>query len=472
MVAATHHIMRFDRRLLAVPTALLALAFANQTVAADPPELDPQLRQQAETLIAAALESELAYNLVESLTTEVGPRLAGSAAEARARDWATAKLTDLGFSHVRVEPFEIEGWERHAESAAITAPFPQALTVTALGNSVPTPAEGLTGTVARFDSLDALLASDDAPEALAGRIVFVDETMTRTQDGSGYGNAVRKRYQAATAGQARGAIAALIRSVGTSHHRFAHTGSMGYGDVGHSIPTAALAAPDADQLTRALQRGDVSVRLKLHTEILGPMPSGNVIAEIPGRTHPEEIVLLGAHLDSWDLAPGAIDDGAGVAIVTAAARLLLEHDLQPRRTVRIVLFGAEEVGLRGGRAYAAAHAATLPQHVAAAESDFGADIIWRLDTNLPPERTYWGEHLYTLLKPLGVGRGTNETTGGPDIGPLVPGGATPFALRQNGWDYFDYHHTPNDTLDKIDPVKLRQNVAAYVAFAWLMANID
>lgn len=445
---------------------------APASTAGSPPPLDDALRQQAEALIAAAQESELAYDLVESLTTEIGPRLAGSHQEARARDWAVAQLNDLGFANVRVEPFEIEGWERHAESAAIVAPFPQPLAVTALGNSVATPAEGLTAEIARFADMDALRAVPADSTALSGRIVFVDQAMARTKDGSGYGAAVAKRRQAAIEGQKRGAVAALIRSVGTDHDRMPHTGTMGYGKDGHSIPAAALSAPDADQLTRALKRGPVTVHLKLVTEILGPMPSGNVLAEIPGTEKPEEIVLLGAHLDSWDLATGAIDDGAGVAIVTAAARLILEQGIAPRRTIRVVLFGSEEVGLRGGRAYAAQHAAELPQHIAAAESDFGADLIWALDTRLPPERAHLADALLTVLAPLGIERGGNETRGGPDIGPSVPGGATPFELRQLGWDYFDYHHTPNDTLDKIDPLKLRQNVAAYAAFAWLMAQLD
>ncbi len=434
--------------------------------------LPAPLRGEAESLIAAAQKSDQGYAIIESLTTEIGPRLAGSPQEARARDWAVAKLEELGFTQVRVEPFQVEGWERHRETAAIVSPFPQPLVVTALGHSRGTPPEGVTGEVVRFSSLDALKAYSSESDALAGKIVFVDEPMTRTQDGSGYGVAVAKRGQSAVEGRKRGAIAALIRSVGTQHHRMPHTGSMGYGEAAQSLPSAALSAPDADQLARALQHGPVTVRLTLETGLIGPSPSGNVIADIPGTDLADEIVLIGAHLDSWDLGTGAIDDGAGVGIVTAAARLIMDQGKAPRRTIRVVLFGSEEVGLRGARAYAEAHAAELPKHFAAAESDFGADVIWRLDSGVPETKLPLVDAVHAVLKPLGISRGGNETTGGPDIGPMAAGGAHAFELQQDGWDYFDLHHTPDDTLDKVDPVKVRQNVATYAAFAWLMANVD
>ena len=427
--------------------------------------------ETAEALMAKGLVSDVGYRVVEDLTTEVGARLAGSEAEARARDWAVAKLQDLGFAAVRVEPFRIPFWARTFEAASIVAPYPQDLMVTALGNSVGTEEGGVTGEVVRFETLDDLLETP-VDGGLEGKVVFVDEAMTRTQDGSGYGQAVRKRSGAAQAAGERGAVAALIRSVGTDRHRFPHTGNMRYGEVATRVPTAALSFPDAEQLARAMARGPVTVNLDLGVTTRDSVPSGNVIAEIPGQT--EEIVLIGAHLDSWDLGTGAVDDGAGVGIVTGAAKLILDHVAEtgerPLRTVRVVLFGAEEVGLLGAFAYAEAHADELGQHVVGAESDFGAGRIWQLQTRFGADRLAYGDQMARVMAPMGVARGNNEASGGPDMTPLRAAGVPVVTLKQDGWDYFDLHHTGDDTLDKIDPDDVAQNVAAYAAFAWMAAN--
>jgi len=299
--------------------------------------------------------------------------------------------------------------------------------------------------------------------------------MTRTQDGSGYGVAVAKRRATAYEAERLGAVGALIRSVGTSSHRFPHTGQMRRltEGAGGGVPTAALSAPDADQLGRALARaGSVTVRLVLTPQLLPPSRSGNVVAEIPGREAPEEIVLAGAHLDAWDLGTGAVDDGAGVGIVVAAARLLQALPEAPRRTVRVVLFGAEEVGLVGAKAYAEQHAEALDRHVIAAESDFGAGRIWRFDTAVGPEALATTAAIRNVLHPLGIGPGSNTASGGPDLKYLREAGVPVVGLIQNGWDYFDLHHTQDDTLDKIDPAALRQNVAAYAAFLYLAAEVE
>ena len=428
----------------------------------------------ARALMQAGEESRLAYALVESLTTEVGPRLAGSEAEARARRWAVGKLRGLGFDEVWVEDFTVPYWTRGREEAAIVAPYPQPLTVTALGGSASTGPAGVVGELVAFESLAALKAAGDA--AHAGKIVFVDETMTRTQDGSGYGVAVAKRRQAAYEAQRLEALAVLIRSVGTSSHRFAHTGQMrdALAEGAGGVPAAALSAPDADQLRRALALGQpVKVRLLLTPESRPPAPSGNVIAEITGREAPEEIVLVGAHLDSWDLGTGAVDDGAGVGIVVAAAKLLMDGLARPpRRTIRVVLFGSEEVGLVGAKAYAERHAAVLPNHVICAESDFGAGRIWRLDTRVGDAALPFVAEIAAALAPLGIAPGNNRARGGPDLAFLREAGVPVANLLQNGWDYFDLHHTRNDTLDKIDPADLAQNVAAYAAFLYLAADTD
>ena len=310
--------------------------------------------------------------------------------------------------------------------------------------------------------------------SLRGRIVFIDEVMARTRDGAGYGVAVSKRRYAAYSAERAGAAAVLIRSVGTNSHRFAHTGQMRRitqpGETG--VPAAALSAPDADQLQRALAMGEpVSVQLVLTPQTLPPTESGNVIAEIVGRETPGEIVLVGAHLDSWDLGTGAVDDAAGVGIVVGAAKLLLDHlEQPPRRTVRIVLFGAEEVGLVGARAYAVEHAVTLEQHIVAAESDFGAGDIWRFDTRVAEEQLPAVAAIQEVLAGLDIAAGNNATTGGPDMKYLLEAGVPVIELVQEGSDYFDLHHTANDTLDKIAPDALDQNVAAYAALLYLVAD--
>jgi len=438
------------------------------------PVITPAMLATAGGLIQRAQRDNEAFAIVESLTTEVGPRLAGTEAEARARQWAVSTLRELGFPRVRVEPFPVPLWLRGLERARIVAPFPQPLTITALGGSASTGPGGVTGEVATFDTLAALAAAAD--DSLRGRIAFIDEPMTRTQDGSGYGVAVAKRREAAYEAERLGALALLIRSVGTSSHRFAHTGQMR--DAGSSeqqgAPAAALAAPDADQLGRVLARGQpVTIHVTITPEQRPATTSGNVIAEIPGRERPDQVVLVGAHLDSWDLGTGAVDDGAGVGIVVAAAKLLMDHlPHATRRTIRIVLFGSEEVGIIGARAYAQKHAATLADHVLAAESDFGAGDIWRFDTRVAPEKLSIVETIGQALRPLGIGPGGNDAHGGPDLAYLREAGVPIAGLVQNGWDYFDLHHTPDDTLDKIAPEALDQNVAAYAALLYLVAESE
>ena len=445
--------------------ALLLASIATATYAAPPA---PDTRDQAIALIASSYEYNIGYQIIESLTTEVGARQAGSEAEARARLWGAAKFRQLGFSNVRIEPFEVEFWERASERAEIVAPYPQNLAITSLGGSVGTSDDGVRGDVVRFATLQAL---KDAPRTgLEGKIVFVDEPMTRTQDGSGYGVAVAKRSGAANEAGKRGALAALIRSVGTDHHRFPHTGQMYYQPEVAKVPTAALSAPDADQLQRALSRGPVELSLRLNVQSLGMRPSGNVLAEIPGTS--DEIVLIGAHLDSWDLGTGAVDDGAGIGITVAAAKLILDLKTPPKRTIRVVMFGSEEVGLVGAKAYAKKYQDSLDQHIVGTESDFGAGKIWRFDTRVADSALDDMRAIHKVLQPLGIAMGGNQATGGPDMGPLRELGMPVVTLKQNGWDYFDLHHTADDTLDKINPANITQNVAAYAAFVWLVANMD
>jgi len=414
----------------------------------------------------AALKDEIAWDITEGLTTEIGPRLAGTEAEARARAWSVKKLTALGFSNVRSEPFQMKTWVRGVETLEVLAPFPQPLRLTALGNSGATPAAGLNAEIAYFPNLAALQAAPDG--SLKGKIAFVSHSMTRTQDGSQYGafGAVRRSGPATAA--RKGAAAILIRSVGTDYHRNPHAGGTGFPDGVAPIPAAALSLPDAEQLERILKRGQpVNVKLTLTPKQVGMTESGNVIAEVPGSDPAAGLVVVACHLDSWDLGTGAFDDGAGCGIVTAAARRVMDAG-KPRRTIRILWAGAEEVGVFGGRAYFDAHKGE--KHALAAESDFGADRVWRVDFKLPESAKAVGDRVAAALAPLGVSRGRDAASGGADVGALIASGVAGIDLQQDGTRYFDLHHTPDDTLDKIDPEQLRQNVAAWTAMLAVVAN--
>jgi carboxypeptidase Q len=411
----------------------------------------------------------LSYRITQSLSTEVGPRLAGTPQEAAARAWAVRWLKELKFSRVSVEPFAIKGWVREREEASIVSHGGQALAVTALGGSISTAKGGITAQVAFVASYEDLLAAP--PGSYAGKIVFVHDRMKAARDGSGYGVAVRKRSRGAIEAAKRGALALVIRSVGTDQTRFPHTGNMNYDKAVKAIPAAAISNADADQLER-LQAMGAAVRLKLvlKTRSFANAPSGNVVADIVGVEKPEEIVLLAAHLDSWDLGTGAIDDATGVAIVVAAALKAAGPEMKPKRTIRVVLYGAEEVGVHGGDAYAKAHAGELAKHVMATEADFGTGAVWRFASKASEADLPFFDSVAAGLRDLGVERGNNSSSGGADIAVLGKAGVPIVGLTQDGTTYFDYHHTANDTLDKVDPIALEQNVEVYARVARAFAN--
>ena len=427
----------------------------------------------AEMLRAQAMAGSNAMAIVTSLTTEVGPRLAGSEAEARARAWAVDMLAEKGFANVRIELFEMDAWERHEEGAEILAPYPQPLAVTALGGSISTEKEGLSAQVALFETLEDLKR---APEgSLSGRIAYVGHAMQRTQDGSSYGYFNEARTAGPSIAASKGAVGYLIRSVGTDSRRFPHTGSLRYQEGMPRIPALALSNPDADQLERiAKDDKAISVRIRVDSADVPAAQSGNVIAEVVGREAPEEVVVIGAHLDSWDLGTGAVDDGAGVGITMAALELIKDAGLAPRRTIRLVLWGAEEVGLLGASAYRDQHQEELEQHVIGSESDFGGGRVWKVTADSQTEE---GDALFAeiarLLAPIGVAPGSDDQPGGgPDLYPLIAAGVPTLRLHQDGRDYFDLHHTADDTVDKLDAASLDQNVAAFAVFTFLVADSD
>lgn len=427
----------------------------------------PVLSADIEKLMNEARSSSVGYDIVEGLTTEVGQRLAGTEAEARARDWTVAKFKELGFENVRVEDFTIPGWVRGIEKATITSPFPQEMLITSLGGAVATPNEGITAEIAYFPTFDDLVAAPE--EGLDGKIVFISGRMEKAPDGAGYGPANRKRQMGASEAGKRGAAAVIIRSVGTDSHRFPHTGQMRYAQDIRAIPIGALSAPDADQLERILERGEtVEMHLTMTPRATGEKPSGNVIGEIVGSERPDEIVLIGGHLDSWDLGTGAIDDGAGIGVSAGAAKAILDAGLKPKRTIRVVAFGAEEVGLLGAFAYRDQHMDELDKHVLATESDFGAEPPYEVLASVGEGR----EIIERAAAIMGLPMSDRPTSGGPDIIPIAAEGVPAMRWQQDGTDYFDLHHTPDDTLDKIDPDDIAENVAAFALISWMAAQAE
>lgn len=425
-----------------------------------------------------ALESDTyAWDFVEGVTTEVGPRQAGTEAEARGRKWAVEWLNAHGFANVADEPFEMETWiPGEIHRAEITSPFPQPLVIQPLGGSASTGPDGITAEVVMFESVAALQA---APEgSLTGKIAYISHSMTPTQDGSQYGFAGPARWVGAELAKQRGAIATVIKSVGTDYHRNPHTGGTtfrnadGSSDVGRPVPTpaGALSLPDAANLERMFERANgrpIMMKLTLTPENLGTTLSGNVVGEIVGRNPSLPPVLIACHLDSWWNAPGAFDDGAGCGIVAAAA-LNVQKTGQPLRTIRVLMAGAEEVGLFGSTAYSKAH---IDEKIGVGlESDFGADRIWRFESNFRESNPALHARIAGAVARFGVANSTNVANGGADLNIVRDQGGALIDLQQDGTRYFDLHHTPDDTLDKIDPVQLRQNVAVWTTVVGILAN--
>ena len=449
--------------------AALALLMVAPLQAKQPTRINDATLLKAAQLRDAALTSKTAWQVTESLTTEVGPRMAGSPGDARAVAWAQAKFKALGYDKIWIEPVTFPKWERRSESAQVSGDHAQPLHITALGGS---PGGKVEGEVVRFDSLESLEKA--APGALSGKIAFVDVPMPRTSSGEGYGLGSHIRGAGPSAAAKAGAIGYLMRSAGTDFHRNPHTGISRFQPGITPIPMAALSLPDADQLARLTALGATRVALALDCGWEGEYTSHNVIGEITGRSKPDEVMVIGGHLDSWDLGTGAIDDGAGVGISMAAGHLIgqLPKAQRPARTIRVIAYANEEQGLWGGRAYADAHKADIRKHQIGAESDLGAGRIYAFNAQVPDYAKAAVAQIAQVLAPLGIAHRADTEGCGPDTSPFHAIGMTCAGLAQDASKYFDYHHTPDDTLDKIDPAELAQNVAAYVAFAYLAADAE
>ncbi|MCB1623626.1 MAG: M20/M25/M40 family metallo-hydrolase [Pseudomonadales bacterium] len=448
-------------------TSLLAPLIGSYTVAQT---LRPEDLAAAAALRDRALIDNTAFELVSSLTTEVGPRAAGSSGDPAAVEWAERKMRQLGFSNVRRMDVVVPHWVRGTATFAVREPYPQGMPVLALGGSIGTPDSGIEAEIVMVRDLATLAAL--APGAVKDRIVFFNGPTERTPDGRGYGKAVQVRTQGPSAAAALGAIGVVIRSIGTSPNRFPHTGALSYNISAPRIPAVALSNPDADALERQVAAGKpVRVSMMLTARDLPQTLSANVIGEIPGTDSDAEIVVLGAHLDSWDPGTGALDDGAGVAITMTAAKLIKEMTPKPRRTIRVVLFANEEFGLSGSRAYADKIGEEFTRHAIGMEADLGAGPVLKLASRVPAELLPAIQAMQELLAPLGVEPGSNETNGGADIGPLRRLGMPLLGPQLDATHYFDVHHTANDTLAQVDPEHIRQASAVYAVSAYLAAQL-
>ncbi len=428
--------------------------------------------KEIEGLKQTALKSTLAYEIDESLTTEVGPRMIGSVGDKKATAWAVEKMKSLGFDKVWTEEVTHTQWLRGDVEAKIISPFPQNMVAIALGGSIGTGAAGIQAPIVQFDSLASLKAAKAG--SLKGKIAFISFRMSREIDGRGYGPAVGGRSRGAIAAAEKGAIGVLVRSIGTDTNRVAHTGMLSYKDGVKRIPGAALSNPDADMLLNQLKRGKpVEVFLKLGAERLESqkIKSANVIGQITGSESPDEYVVMGAHLDSWDVGTGAIDDGIGVSVTMAAASLIAKLPQRPKRSIRVILFAGEEIGLIGAKQYLTRNRGILNQHLIGAEWDFANGLIYSMRPGVGAQSLNAVRELAQLVAPLGVALDPrNDAKGNSDIRPLVAEGMPAMNFSANGLDYFDYHHTENDTLDKVDQEALKQNTAVYAMFAYFVAQ--
>lgn len=432
-----------------------------------------QAQTTADRIIDYELGNSRAYEILSHLADNIGPRLTATPQAVEAVRWTTATLRSWGVE-VRNEPVLVPRWQRGAEQANLVSHMNQRIALTTLGGSVATPAQGLTAEVVAVRSYDDLKALGDA---VRGKIVLYNNPMDRGLVEAGrafeaYSQAVTFRGSGASRAAEHGAVAALVRSVTTFSMRTPHTGALRYNPALPKIPAAAVAAEDADLIQRLFHKGEtVRMHLLLTPQNLGTVVSHNVVAELKGRERPEEIVLIGAHLDSWDLGTGAIDNGSGVAMIMETMRVLKELGLRPRRTIRAVLFMNEENGLRGARNYFVRYRDQLDHHVAAIESDAGTAAPLGFITTLDEDSMARLSRSLQPLERLGATRLTYARQTGADTSPLVGAGVPGFGLSTDSLHYFDYHHSAADTLDKVDPRELAMNSAAVAVLTYTLAEM-
>src|SRR5882762_4038302 len=467
------------QRVVAQQTPAVASS-PNESPSPTPPVFSQQTLSELKQLQQAALESEYAYRQVAHLANNIGPRLSGSAQAAKAVEYVAAELKALG-CNVQLQKVMVPHWVRGEESAALVQ-FPgqapnttQKVVLCALGGSVATPKDGIEAEVLVVKNFDELKSMPG--ERVAGKIVLFNYLFDKQMAAEGrsfqaYGKAVVYRSDGPSAAARKGAVACLIRSVGGADYRLPHTGMTDYAKDVPKIPAGAVTAEDADLIVDLLRQGPVKMKLVLTPQTLPDAESANVIADIKGSEHPEQVVIVSGHLDSWDLGTGAIDDGAGVAVAMETAHLVRQLHLKPKRTIRVIAWMNEENGSRGSKQYAKDHASEFANHFAVNETDGGADHPIGLNLKAKPEVKKIIEPVAKILQEIGAGTLNLSEHIGADIEPMEKAGVQAFSPIQDSRFYFNYHHTPADTLDKIVPRELQENAAVVAVAAYAVANAE
>lgn len=438
--------------------ALAALALVTQ----DTGSIASRYQATADRIIQAATADSAAWHRLAELTDKFGNRLSGSDNLERAIDWVLEQMRQDGLQNVRGEPAMVPHWVRGQESAELISPRPRHLPMLGLGGSVGTPKNGITGEVLVVNSFDDLTAH--AAQA-RGKIVLFDVAFTN------YGATVQYRAAGPSAAAKVGALACLIRSVTPYSQQTPHTGALRYDTTVAKVPAAALTVEDVMMLHRMQDRGEkIVVRLKMEAQTLPDRPSRNVVAELTGTAHPEEVVVMGGHIDSWDVGQGAMDDGGGVLVAWEAVKLLQRLGLRARRTIRVTAWTNEENGTRGGNAYRDTHTAELANHVLAIESDGGVFKPLGFGFSGSDSARAIVRQIGSLLRSIGADS-IAQGGGGTDIGPIMEKGVPGMGLNTDGTRYFYYHHTDADTMDKLDPREMALCVATMAVMAYVVADL-
>jgi carboxypeptidase Q len=445
-----------------------------------PPVFSPQTISELKQLQKAALASDYAYRQVAHLANNIGPRLSGSAQAAKAVEYVANELKAIG-CEVQLEKVMVPHWVRGEETAALIQ-FPgqaqhttQKIVLCALGASVATPPQGIEADVIVIRNFDELKSIPR--DKVAGKIVLFNYPFDKQMAGEGrgneaYGEAVVYRSDGPSAAARQGAIACLIRSVGGADYRLPHTGQTDYANDAPKIPAGAVTAEDADLIVDLVRQGPVKMKLVLTPQTLPDIESANVIADIKGSEHPEQVIVVSGHLDSWDLGTGAIDDGGGVAVSMEAANLIQNLHLKPKRTIRVIAWMNEENGSAGSKQYAKDHEKEISSHFAAMETDGGAGHPLGVNIKGKPEVKKMLAPVAAILQESGAGTLNLVEHCGADIKPLEEAGVPAFSPIQDSRFYFNYHHTAADTLDKIVPKELAENSAVVAVAAYALANTE
>jgi carboxypeptidase Q len=457
-----------------------ATASATASPSPTPVVFSAQTLADLKRLQQAALTSDYAYRQVAHLSNNIGPRLTGSAQAAKAVEYVASELKALG-CEVQLERVMVPHWVRGEETAALVQ-FPgqaanttQKIVLCALGDSVATPTDGIEVeviAVRNFDELKSLPRDKVAGKIVLFNYPFDKQMAAEGRGGEAYGEAVVYRADGPSAAARQGAVACLIRSVGGADYRLPHTGQTDYAIDAPKIPAGAVTAEDADLIADLVRQGPVRMKLVLTPQTLPDVESSNVIGDIKGSEHPEQVIIVSGHLDSWDLGTGAIDDGAGVAVSMEAANLIQKLHLKPKRTIRVIAWMNEENGLAGSKQYGKDHEKEWMNHFAAMETDGGAGHPLGINIKAKPEVKKTFAPVAAILQGSGAGMLTLVEHCGADIGPMEKAGVPAFSPIQDSRFYFNYHHTAADTLDKIVPKELAENSTVVAVAAYALANME